>query len=133
LIRQHRTSIASAVLVCLIYLGLFSRSLAFGYFADDFWQNPTSWQTLGAAIDADPQFRPLFWLLYPLTRALLGETPFAGHLVNHALHLANCLLHISCCARASAARAPELPSRRGMCSRSWPSRWAGSRSATTRF
>jgi hypothetical protein len=27
-----------------------------------------------------------------LTRALLGETPFAGHLVNHALHLANCLL-----------------------------------------
>ncbi|MEO6387370.1 MAG: hypothetical protein ABIT16_05305 [Croceibacterium sp.] len=81
-----------AAALAFSYLVLHARSLGFGYFDDDYYQDSQTWQTVVEAIKSDPQFRPIFWLLFPLTSSALGNTPFAHHLVNHALHLANCVL-----------------------------------------
>lgn len=77
-----------------MYLTVYARALGYGFFDDDFYQEAVTWRTLGMAIRADPQFRPLFWVLFPATGSVFGKTPFAHHLVNHLLHLANCGLAI---------------------------------------
>ncbi|MEO6153607.1 MAG: hypothetical protein ABIT09_02885 [Croceibacterium sp.] len=78
--------------LAMIYGAVYARSLGFGFFDDDFHQQAVTWRTVWPTIRADPQFRPLFWVMFPLTSSTLGPSPFAHHLVNHALHLSNCAL-----------------------------------------
>ncbi len=76
-------------LIIIIFLGIYLRTVNFGFINDDFDLVGKSWLNAIQTFLLGTHFRPLWYLSYPLINHFFGPSAFIHHLFNIVLHLVN--------------------------------------------